>query len=573
MAFGRKNHIYMIKLKIIMMWLLLILRMEIWSYVWEKEQEMDKKYLKYIPKTLQEDFVDNRVIPFIGAGFSKNGIVPDGTSIPEWDELGKRIATYIPNYSFTNAIDALSLFESEYSRTKLIEILAKELKINQIKAGKTHRAFCDLYFDTICTTNFDFLIEQTLNEKSIPFSTIVSEDRLPISTHEKTKLVKLHGDFNHPERMVITENDYDNFIDKNKVFSTYISNLFITKTLLLIGYSFEDNDIRTLWQIIGSRLGKLRTPAYVVLVDANPIEISRFERRNIKVINIQGNKKDYPEILTEFFAEIKELIDEKIPEQMIITNEKATEELKIPKENNRLCFISAPYQRISFLKELLYPILKKNGISPISLDETIMPGELITRKVDTLITKCSMVIVDLSGNNANVMWELGNAMSKAKNVVLIVDKEQAGNLPSNLSGLFYLTYGLAEDNLEFVESLGRYLDDLYNTKEDKNGIQDYYILFDKEEYGAAIIMAFRYLETLIRDNMSSREAIPLNLLSSLHSDNKEISALLEKTKLYKQIRNKIVHESVNISKKEAKDIIENIDEVCNEIKEGNIIII
>lgn len=534
---------------------------------------MDKKYLKYIPKTLQEDFVDNRVIPFIGAGFSKNGIVPDGTSIPEWDELGKRIATYIPNYSFTNAIDALSLFESEYSRTKLIEILAKELKINQIKAGKTHRAFCDLYFDTICTTNFDFLIEQTLNEKSIPFSTIVSEDRLPISTHEKTKLVKLHGDFNHPERMVITENDYDNFIDKNKVFSTYISNLFITKTLLLIGYSFEDNDIRTLWQIIGSRLGKLRTPAYVVLVDANPIEISRFERRNIKVINIQGNKKEYPEILTEFFAEIKELIDEKIPEQMIITNEKATEELKIPKENNRLCFISAPYQRISFLKELLYPILKKNGISPISLDETIMPGELITRKVDTLISKCSMVVVDLSGNNANVMWELGNAMSKAKNVVLIVDKEQAGNLPSNLSGLFYLTYGLAEDNLEFVESLGRYLDDLYNTKEDKNGIQDYYRLFDKEEYGAAIIMAFRYLETLIRDNMSSREAIPLNLLSSLHSDNKEISALLEKTKLYKQIRNKIVHGSVNISKKEAKDIIENIDEVCNEIKEGNIIII
>ncbi len=556
-----------------MMWLLPILRIEIWSYVWEREQEMDKKYLKYIPKTLQEDFVDNRVIPFIGAGFSKNGIVPDGTSIPEWDELGKRIATYIPNYSFTNAIDALSLFESEYSRTKLIEILAKELKINQIKAGKTHRAFCDLYFDTICTTNFDFLIEQTLNEKSIPFSTIVSEDRLPISTHEKTKLVKLHGDFNHPERMVITENDYDNFIDKNKVFSTYISNLFITKTLLLIGYSFEDNDIRTLWQIIGSRLGKLRTPAYVVLVDANPIEISRFERRNIKVINIQGNKKDYPEILTEFFAEIKELIDEKIPEQMIITNEKATEELKIPKENNRLCFISAPYQRISFLKELLYPILKKNGISPISLDETIMPGELITRKVDTLISKCSMVVVDLSGNNANVMWELGNAMSKAKNVVLIVDKEQAGNLPSNLSGLFYLTYGLAEDNLEFVESLGRYLDDLYNTKEDKNGIQDYYRLFDKEEYGAAIIMAFRYLETLIRDNMSSREAIPLNLLSSLHSDNKEISALLEKTKLYKQIRNKIVHGSVNISKKEAKDIIENIDEVCNEIKEGNIIII
>ncbi|MFQ9465043.1 MAG: hypothetical protein ACLR09_09125 [Gallintestinimicrobium sp.] len=32
---------------------------------------MSGKYLKYIPKTLQEDFIDNRVIPFVGAGFSK----------------------------------------------------------------------------------------------------------------------------------------------------------------------------------------------------------------------------------------------------------------------------------------------------------------------------------------------------------------------------------------------------------------------------------------------------------------------------------------------------------------------
>lgn len=265
---------------------------------------MSEKYLKYIPKTLQEDFIDNRVIPFIGAGFSKNGILLDKSSIPDWEGLGKRVATYISNYSYINAVDALSLFESEFSRTKLIELLARELKINQLKPGNAHRALCDLYFGTICTTNFDFLIEQTLNEKNIPFSTIVSEERLPISTHEKTKLVKLHGDFNHPERMVITEYDYDTFINSNKILSTYISNLFITKTLLLIGYSFDDSDIRTLWQIIGSRLGKLSTPAYVVLVEASPIEIARFERRNIKVINIRGNKSNYPDILTTFFNEI-----------------------------------------------------------------------------------------------------------------------------------------------------------------------------------------------------------------------------------------------------------------------------
>ena len=275
---------------------------------------MSEKYLKYIPKTLQEDFVNNRVVPIVGAGFSKNAIAPEGVSILDWEGLGKKVATYIPDYAYTNVIDALSLFETQFSRTKLVELLARELYVNNLKPGKTHRTFCDLYFDTICTTNFDFLIEQTLNEKRIPFSMVISEERLPISTCEKTKLIKLHGDFNHPEKMVITEYDYDTYIDRNKILSAYISNLFITRTLLFVGYSFDDGDIRTLWQIICSRLGRLNTPAYVVLVNATPIEIARFERRNIKVINLPGKSSAYSDILNDFFSEIKQLIDKMIPQ-------------------------------------------------------------------------------------------------------------------------------------------------------------------------------------------------------------------------------------------------------------------
>lgn len=535
---------------------------------------MSEKYLKYIPKTLQEDFVDNRVIPFIGAGFSKNGILLDKSSIPDWDGLGKQVATYISNYTYTNAVDALSLFESEFSRTKLIELLAKELKINQLKPGTAHRALCDLYFDTICTTNFDFLIEQTLNEKNIPFSTIVSEERLPISTHERTKLVKLHGDFNHPERMVITENDYDTFIDSNKILSTYISNLFITKTLLLIGYSFDDSDIRTLWQIIGSRLGKLSTPAYVVLVEASPIEIARFERRNIKVINIRGNKSNYSEILTSFFNEIKELIDKKAPDQIVFTNEKATEELKMPQEDSKLCFISAPYQRISFLKELLYPILQTNGISPISLDEAIMPGEIITRKIDTLISKSSMAVVDLSGNNANVMWELENAMNKKRKVILIVDDEHSDDLPSNLMGLIPLKYSLSGDNTQFINSLNHYLLEMQEDKEGLNNLKEHLRLLRMGEYDAAVIMAFRFLETTLadKDGIKSKPIPFLNQLNLLQTNDNNKKKLIDSVKEFRRVRNNIVHTNMTISKKEATHIVQGIDNLCKAIQEGTIYI-
>lgn len=47
--------------------------------------------------------------------------------MPDWNQLGHNVASYIMDYEYTNALDALSIFESEYSRIKLIELLSKEI--------------------------------------------------------------------------------------------------------------------------------------------------------------------------------------------------------------------------------------------------------------------------------------------------------------------------------------------------------------------------------------------------------------------------------------------------------------
>jgi hypothetical protein len=534
------------------------------------------KYLKEIPKTLQEDFVENKVVPFVGAGFSKNAILPQGMSIPDWNELGRQIAEYILDYEYTNAIDALSLFESHFSRVRLIELLAKKLHINELKPGEAHRSFCNVFFDTICTTNFDFLLEHTLQETKRPHSIIVSEDRLPIDTYEKTKLIKLHGDFNHPERMVVTERDYDDYLEKNKVLATYISNLFITKTLFLVGYSFEDNDIRGLWQIINSRLGKLHRPAYAVMVDASPIEISRFERRNIKVINLKGKKADYQLILNQFFIEVKDMIDEKAPSKITPTNEKAREELKLPSSNKRLCFISAPYTRISILKELIYPILDDNGITPITLDEAIMPGDNWMAKSETLLKESSFAIVDASGNNANVMWELGTIMSLNKKLIIIVDEEQTQAIPSALSDLRYLTYSTSNDNEDFIAQLGKELSTWLDFSELGNEPER---LLRKNEYDAAVISAFRLLEISLREYNSiftkgsiRPMIVPLSqMLRQLRESNLP-QDLVNKTIDYLRIRNQIVHETtMSANKKIATDIVKIINGLVKTIEQEGIV--
>lgn len=535
---------------------------------------MKNKYLQYIPKTLQEDFVNNRVVPFIGAGFSQNAKLTNNTSIPDWEGLAKTVASYIPNYEYTTPIDTLSLFESEYSRTKLIEIMAKELKVNYLTPGNTHRAFCDLNFDTICTTNFDFLLEQTLNEKSTPFSTIVSEERLPISVREKTKLIKLHGDFNHPDKMVITEYDYDNFLNKNKVLSTYISNIFITKTLLLIGYSLDDYDIRTLWNIIGSRLGKLQTPAYVILVDATPIEISKFGRRNVKVINLPGDRKDYSKILETLFIEIKDLINDKAPEKILTTNEKVIEEFLMPVNESKLCFISAPFNRLASLKEIIYPVIIENGLTPITLDEVLMPGDIWTRKVDLLINQSFMSIIDISDNNANVMWELGNLQAKNKPIIIIADETQSIAKPYNITHLKTINYNLTNDEL-FIENLDKNLKEIIKAMTPNTNILEHFRLLNKGEYKAAVISVFRFLEITMRTKLDLNK-MPSSLsakLSLLNSNSKVNANLINKTKDYLRLRNQIVHSDTEIDKKTATEIVKCVSSLCDAINKGEVIIL
>ena len=70
-------------------------------------------------------------------------------------------------------------------------------------------------------------------------------------------LLKLHEDVHHPARLVLTEEDYDAFLDKYPLLATYLANPLITRTAVLVGgYSLDDPDFRQVWQVVGERLGK-----------------------------------------------------------------------------------------------------------------------------------------------------------------------------------------------------------------------------------------------------------------------------------------------------------------------------
>ena len=542
---------------------------------------MDYKYINSIPKPLLKDFLDHKVIPFIGAGFSKNADIPNGLSMPDWNELGKLAADEIPDYNYANdAIDALSYYEDLYSRAKLVELLMKELHFGKIQPGATYKAFCDLFTGTtICTTNFDSLIEDTMILLQRPVSVIVTKDRLAIGSNDESKIIKLHGDFNHPDKMVITEHDYDVYLEQNPIFSTYIANLFITNTMLLIGYSLDDNDFRSIWQIINSRLGSMAQPAYCITVGASPEKIARYKRRNIKIINLEGEAKSYKSILRDLFVELKNYIDTEKDRTAKSTDERINEQMVIPPEDNKLCFISCAMSRIAQLSALINPILLNLGITPVRIDDMLMPGENWVDISRTAIRKSKAAIIDISDSSSNVMLELGLIKSTKPKQNILVLCEEGTILPISLSDQPILTYTFdithEKNTNHFAESLNKWccnvfdiVSDTYSDKKNHAVFADAYRLFNKEEYSACIVSAYseleyqvslHYTEPWAKNHGITHQGFSLNqyFKNCYENNNQNAYELIV-------LRNKIVHQGYVATKKEAQDFLHFVETVYEE---------
>lgn len=533
---------------------------------------MTYKYIPIIPRPLLNDFISNRVVPFVGAGFSKNADIPDGKSMPDWNELGKLAAEEIPDYVYDgDAIDILSYYETLYSRPKLVEFLMKALLTGEVHPGQTYQAFCNLFTGTICTTNFDSLIEDSMTLLQRPVSVIATEDRLTVKANEENRIVKLHGDFNHPDRMVITEHDYDIYLDRNPILATYVSNLFITNTMLLIGYSLDDNDFRSIWQIINNRLGGMTQPAYCIAVGISHEKATRYQRRNIRVINLPGSPKNYKSILCDLFTELRDYIDAEKAKNAKSFDEKINEQMVIPAEDNRLCFISCAMSRIAQLSAMLYPLLQMEDIMPVRIDDMLMPGDNWVDVSRTAIRKSRMAIVDVSDSSSNVMLELDllKAEKTKKNILIICEK--GSNIPSVLYNEKILNYSFDPTDktatISFRKALLSWISETLGAgtiSTNESAFVDAYRLYEKGEYSACIVSAFSKLENLLQTHMppfthNRNEIYKTMYMYYLYAIPNNTYDSTVKDCL--SLRNKVVHASYNATKLDAEIVLNFVETI------------
>ena len=515
------------------------------------------KYLKLIPKPFLDDLVKGNCVPLIGAGFSRNAIVDDGSQLPIWDNLGQQIAAQLGSaYHYDSALDAISAYVHEFDRSKLVEELCSLLYVGHSRPGRAHAAFAEVPFRLVVTTNFEMLLEQAYSNASRYCHVIVGEEPLSQNMavgNKSVSLLKMHGDIAHPAHLVVTEDDYDEYLTRYPLLATFIGSLLIQRTALFLGYSMSDPHFRMIWRVIGARLNTLRRRAYTFSISPSQQTQDQFWRRGVRMIALPGRLEDADNIFADLFDELAQFWNERSTETSVFTSDEPKAELILTSAAaeifpTRICFIDCPVVLLAFYKETIYPIVEKNGLTPMTLSDVVFEGLNITAVLNGLIERAAAIMIDVGSGRSNLDIHYVRNHSTTNNIIVVHDGElQPSDLDRGIRWLRRPNVRSSEyDNFvaeidSWLRSVGKPIDEKLLSEPER--------LLRKGETRAAFVSAFSLLEARLRarftlnDSPERYRPAPLSQLLRQAEDsgmltNGDVQDLLG---LYR-LRSSIIHE-------------------------------
>ena len=72
----------------------------------------------------------------------------------------------------------------------------------------------------------------------------------------------MHGDISLPHEAVLTKDDYENYNNKRQLFTTALQGDLVSKTMLFIGFSFDDPNLEYILSRIRILLGQNQRTHY-----------------------------------------------------------------------------------------------------------------------------------------------------------------------------------------------------------------------------------------------------------------------------------------------------------------------
>ena len=273
-----------------------------------------------IPLELVEMLTARRVIPFIGAGFSR------AHGLPMWDDMLRKVAedvdSPVPFADVQDACNSDPLQIAEYLLLiapgkhigPLRQSLSEQLRLTSSPiASSCHIELVNLGAARIYTTNYDESIERTLRVLGEPVEVIALPQDVAAAHGEATEVVKYHGDLRYEHTLVLTESQYYTRLDFESPMDLKFRSDLLGRSVLFMGYSFRDINIRVIWfklmRMMKDVPAEDRLASYIVRFEPNEVLEKLYDAVGLKTIVIDpasevSTQEEQSELLAEFLLSL-----------------------------------------------------------------------------------------------------------------------------------------------------------------------------------------------------------------------------------------------------------------------------
>jgi hypothetical protein len=237
-----------------------------------------------LPEALIEEVSYRRCVIFFGAGASAGAKSAAGEKMPTWSELLGQLSsalvtgdkTFVDELISSNRyLDAAEIIRAKVDSGDFANILRRTLGNPNLKASNIHEVVHELDPKIALTTNYDEIYEKYCKAGAAARAYNVCkhyETHLVNDLRSSIRLiVKVHGCLSDPSQVVLSRSDYFRSRRQHASFYRVLDAIFLTNTVLFVGYSLSDPDIQLVLENANIAFDSSRRHYAFIANDTNPI--------------------------------------------------------------------------------------------------------------------------------------------------------------------------------------------------------------------------------------------------------------------------------------------------------------
>ncbi|WP_346656093.1 SIR2 family protein [Bradyrhizobium sp. dw_78] len=223
---------------------------------------MDRDTEDFLTKFLKELRENNAAI-FVGAGLSKAAGYVDWSGLLA--PIAKALGLDVAREADLVAVAQYHLNSNASHRYHLNQLLIEEF--SDLKDPTDNQMLlARLPIQTYWTTNYDRLIEKALETVGRRVDAKYTNEQLATTRRGRDAIVyKMHGDIEHPDKAILSKDDYERYHDTHGPFITALSGDLVEKTFLFLGFSFTDPNLDFILSRIRVRFTQHQRQHYCIM--------------------------------------------------------------------------------------------------------------------------------------------------------------------------------------------------------------------------------------------------------------------------------------------------------------------